>query len=141
MYEVKDPNTVFVFKFRTHFGGGKSTGFGLIYDTVENAKKYEPKYRLIRVSQQLTQPLLVFFYNLKSHLFYGIQIFTVLHSLQYCYCYFSLHFLCYVTFPSSGGILLQLHLSVCFRNINLNQRFTSVFMRFYRRIHEMYYGW
>ncbi|GFZ19701.1 ribosomal protein S24e family protein [Actinidia rufa] len=38
----------FVFKFRTHFGGGKSTGFGLIYDSVENAKKYEPKYRLIR---------------------------------------------------------------------------------------------
>ena len=50
IYDVKDPNTVFVFKFRTHFGGGKSTGFGLIYDSVENAKKYEPKYRLIRVS-------------------------------------------------------------------------------------------
>ncbi|CAL5353790.1 unnamed protein product [Camellia sinensis] len=48
MYEVKDPNAIFVFKFRTHFGGGKSTGFGLIYDSVENAKKYEPKYRLIR---------------------------------------------------------------------------------------------
>ncbi|KAL9674767.1 hypothetical protein QQ045_002966 [Rhodiola kirilowii] len=27
---------------------GKSTGFGLIYDSVENAKKFEPKYRLIR---------------------------------------------------------------------------------------------
>ncbi|RRT67011.1 hypothetical protein B296_00035171, partial [Ensete ventricosum] len=49
LYEVRDPDTIFVFKFRTHFGGGKSTGFGLIYDTVENAKKYEPKYRLIRV--------------------------------------------------------------------------------------------
>lgn len=49
MYDVKDPNAIFVFKFRTHFGGGKSTGFGLIYDSVENAKKYEPKYRLIRV--------------------------------------------------------------------------------------------
>ncbi|VFQ88382.1 unnamed protein product [Cuscuta campestris] len=46
MYEVKDSNAIFVFKFRTHFGGGKSTGFGLIYDSVENAKK--PKYRLIR---------------------------------------------------------------------------------------------
>uniref|UniRef100_A0A5B7ASM5 Putative 40S ribosomal protein S24-1-like n=1 Tax=Davidia involucrata TaxID=16924 RepID=A0A5B7ASM5_DAVIN len=43
MYEVKDTNAIFVFKFRTHFGG-----FGLIYDSVENAKKYEPKYRLIR---------------------------------------------------------------------------------------------
>ena len=49
MYEVKDPNVIFVFKFRTHFGGGKSTGFGLIYDSLENAKKFEPKYRLIRV--------------------------------------------------------------------------------------------
>ncbi|XP_057961669.1 small ribosomal subunit protein eS24z [Malania oleifera] len=48
MYEVRDPSAIFVFKFRTHFGGGKSTGFGLIYDSVENAKKYEPKYRLIR---------------------------------------------------------------------------------------------
>ncbi|KAF8398123.1 hypothetical protein HHK36_017048 [Tetracentron sinense] len=27
---------------------GKSIGFGLIYDFVENAKKYEPKYKLIR---------------------------------------------------------------------------------------------
>lgn len=50
MYEVKDTNSIFVFKFRTHFGGGKSTGFGLIYDSVENAKKFEPKYRLIRVT-------------------------------------------------------------------------------------------
>lgn len=50
MYEVKDPNAIFVFKFRTHFGGGNSTGFGLIYDSIENAKKYEPKYRLIRVT-------------------------------------------------------------------------------------------
>ncbi|CAO2045154.1 unnamed protein product [Urochloa humidicola] len=47
VYEVKDPNCIFVFKFRTHFGGGKSTGFGLIYDNVE-AAKFEPKYRLIR---------------------------------------------------------------------------------------------
>ena len=54
LYEVKDPNTIFVFKFRTHFGGGKSTGFGLIYDTVDNAKKYEPKYRLIRVCLKCT---------------------------------------------------------------------------------------
>jgi ribosomal protein S24E len=46
---VKDPNCIFVFKFRTHFGGGKSTGFGLIYDNLEAAKKFEPKYRLIRV--------------------------------------------------------------------------------------------
>lgn len=49
MYDVRDPNSIIVFNFRNHFGGGKSTGFGLIYDSVENAKKFEPKYRLIRV--------------------------------------------------------------------------------------------
>uniref|UniRef100_M8CUR8 40S ribosomal protein S24 n=1 Tax=Aegilops tauschii TaxID=37682 RepID=M8CUR8_AEGTA len=48
MYDVKDANCIFVFKFRTHFGGGKSTGFGLIYDNLDAAKKFEPKYRLIR---------------------------------------------------------------------------------------------
>lgn len=30
------------------FGGGKSTGFGLIYDNLEVAKKFEPQHRLIR---------------------------------------------------------------------------------------------
>ncbi|CAM0882474.1 unnamed protein product [Alopecurus aequalis] len=48
MYDVREPNCIVVFKFRTHFGGGKSTGFGLIYDSVDAAKKFEPKYRLIR---------------------------------------------------------------------------------------------
>ena len=76
MYDVKDVNAIFVFGFRTQvriwamlgaargwqavarvltvadhaqFGGGKSTGFGVIYDNVDAAKKFEPKYRLIRV--------------------------------------------------------------------------------------------
>ena len=53
LYEVRDSQTIFVFGFRTQFGGGKSTGFGLIYDSVDSAKKYEPKYRLIRVSPRL----------------------------------------------------------------------------------------
>ncbi|KAJ4722453.1 40S ribosomal protein S24 [Melia azedarach] len=48
MYDVGDVNAIFVFKLRTHFGGGKTTGFGLIYDSVESAKKFEPTYRLIR---------------------------------------------------------------------------------------------
>ncbi|KAJ3228638.1 ribosomal 40S subunit protein S24B [Chytriomyces hyalinus] len=39
---------VFTFGFRTAFGGGKSTGFALIYDSLDEAKKVEPKYRLIR---------------------------------------------------------------------------------------------
>jgi small subunit ribosomal protein S24e len=46
---MKDTNCIFVFKFCTHFGGGKSYGFGLIYDNLKSAKKFEPKYRLISV--------------------------------------------------------------------------------------------
>merc|ERR1712141_610531 len=42
------PDRVFAFGFRTQFDGGKSTGFALIYDTMDFAKKFEPKYRLLR---------------------------------------------------------------------------------------------
>merc|ERR1719481_385067 len=45
---------VFTFGFKTQFGGGKSTGFALIYDTMDFAKKFEPKYRLVR--QGLVEP-------------------------------------------------------------------------------------
>ena len=34
--------------FVSQFGGGKSSGFGLIYDNVDAAKKFEPKHRLIK---------------------------------------------------------------------------------------------
>merc|ERR1711953_1236841 len=37
------------FGFRTDFGGGKTTGFALIYGSVEYLKQYEPKYRLARL--------------------------------------------------------------------------------------------
>ncbi|KAG9293862.1 hypothetical protein G9A89_019200 [Geosiphon pyriformis] len=47
MYKV-EKEVIFVFGFRTAFGGGRSTGFGLIYDNLEAAKKFEPKYRLVR---------------------------------------------------------------------------------------------
>ncbi|KAG4082201.1 ribosomal protein L23/L15e core domain-containing protein, partial [Neocallimastix lanati (nom. inval.)] len=47
MYKT-DKENIFVFGFRTHFGGGKSTGYALIYDNIEAAKKFEPKYRLVR---------------------------------------------------------------------------------------------
>ena len=42
------PDRVVAFGFRTNFGGGKSTGFALIYDTMDYAKKFEPKFRLVR---------------------------------------------------------------------------------------------
>ncbi|CAF0842216.1 unnamed protein product [Adineta steineri] len=45
---------VFCFGFHTNFGGGKSTGFALIYDTLDFAKKFEPRYRLTR--QGLAEP-------------------------------------------------------------------------------------
>ncbi|KYQ91231.1 40S ribosomal protein S24 [Tieghemostelium lacteum] len=48
LHKVNDPETIFVFGFKEDFGGGKTTGFGLIYDTLEIAKKFEPKYRLAR---------------------------------------------------------------------------------------------
>jgi hypothetical protein len=38
-----------VFGFRTQYGGGKSTGFALVYDSAEALKKFEPHYRLVRV--------------------------------------------------------------------------------------------
>lgn len=48
MYNVSDTKAIILFGFRTQFGGGRSTGFGLIYDSVEAAKKFEPTYRLVR---------------------------------------------------------------------------------------------
>ncbi|PQE21069.1 ribosomal S24e protein [Rutstroemia sp. NJR-2017a WRK4] len=38
-----------VFGLQTQFGGGKTTGFALIYDSPEALKKFEPHYRLVRV--------------------------------------------------------------------------------------------
>ncbi|ELW62282.1 60S ribosomal protein L5 [Tupaia chinensis] len=42
------PDVIFVFGFRTHFGGGKTTGFGMIYDSLDYVKKNEPKHRLAK---------------------------------------------------------------------------------------------
>ena len=44
IYGVKDLQTIFVYGFTTH--GACSTGYGLIYDTLELAKKYESNHRL-----------------------------------------------------------------------------------------------
>lgn len=49
MYKTT-PDVVFVFGFRTQFGGGKTTGFAMVYDSLDYAKKNEPKHRLARVS-------------------------------------------------------------------------------------------
>ena len=47
MYKTT-PDVIFVFRFRTHCGGGKTTGFGMIYDSLDYEKKNEPKHRLAR---------------------------------------------------------------------------------------------
>ena len=47
MYKA-DAKLVILFGFQTKFGGGKTTGFCLIYDSEEAIMKFEPKYRLVR---------------------------------------------------------------------------------------------
>ncbi|XP_036180754.1 40S ribosomal protein S24-like [Myotis myotis] len=42
MYAIT-ADVIFVFEFRTHFGGGKTTGFGMIYDSLAYARKNELK--------------------------------------------------------------------------------------------------
>ncbi len=42
------PDHIVVFGVMTQFGGGKSTGFGLIYDDTDALKKFEPTYRQVR---------------------------------------------------------------------------------------------
>ncbi|KAJ6231827.1 40S ribosomal protein S24 [Anaeramoeba flamelloides] len=49
MYHLKDPKCVQLFGFKTVYGGGRSSGFCLIYDDAESMMKFEPKYRLIRL--------------------------------------------------------------------------------------------
>ncbi|KAF9785864.1 40S ribosomal protein S24 [Thelephora terrestris] len=43
-----DKARVVTFGFKTQFGGGRSSGFALIYDNEESQKKFEPRYRLVR---------------------------------------------------------------------------------------------
>jgi len=47
MYRAKE-NCVFLFGFKTAFGGSKSTGFAFVYDSLEDALDTEPKFRLVR---------------------------------------------------------------------------------------------
>merc|ERR1711964_420998 len=44
MYKA-NKDQVNVFGLQTQFGGGKTTGFALVYDSPEALKKFEPHYR------------------------------------------------------------------------------------------------
>ena len=48
MYKA-DPKLTVLFGFRTKFGGGKSTGFCLIYDNENSLRKFEPIHRQVRL--------------------------------------------------------------------------------------------
>jgi len=48
MYKVHDAGCIVMFGMKTAFGGGRSSGFGLIYENKDKMKKFEPKYRLKR---------------------------------------------------------------------------------------------
>ena len=47
-HKVSDNQCIFLKGFRTQYGGGKTIGFAAIYDNIDAAKKYEPKFMLIR---------------------------------------------------------------------------------------------
>merc|ERR1712159_844712 len=44
-----DPDATSIFGLRTDYGGGKTSGFCLVYDSTEAAKMIEPKHRLIKI--------------------------------------------------------------------------------------------
>ncbi|KAJ1463880.1 ribosomal protein L23/L15e core domain-containing protein [Baffinella frigidus] len=48
IYKIKDQSVIFLFGFRTEFGGNKSTGFGFIYYDINSARKIESGFRLRR---------------------------------------------------------------------------------------------
>ncbi|CAD5218580.1 unnamed protein product [Bursaphelenchus okinawaensis] len=49
MYKTT-PDVIVAHDFKCHFGGGRSTGFARIYETVDYMKKIEPKHRILRHS-------------------------------------------------------------------------------------------
>eukprot|EP01084_Bolivina_argentea_P257879 434554_1 len=48
IYKVKDPHTIVLFGFKSKYGGGKTTGFCLIYDNFKSRKRFDYRYRLVR---------------------------------------------------------------------------------------------
>eukprot|EP00293_Proteomonas_sulcata_P014771 CAMPEP_0184288256 /NCGR_PEP_ID=MMETSP1049-20130417/763_1 /TAXON_ID=77928 /ORGANISM="Proteomonas sulcata, Strain CCMP704" /LENGTH=90 /DNA_ID=CAMNT_0026594537 /DNA_START=319 /DNA_END=591 /DNA_ORIENTATION=- len=48
MYKVQDDKCIFLWGFKIAFGGQRSTGFGVIYDNLNAAKKSLAKHLLIR---------------------------------------------------------------------------------------------
>merc|ERR1712100_224351 len=45
LYKVQDPKCIQLWGFKLHFGGGKSTGFGMFYSSSTSLKKFARKPR------------------------------------------------------------------------------------------------
>ena len=45
-FGITDTHQIFIYGFHTY--GQRSSGFGLVYDKLEDAIKYEPKHRLVK---------------------------------------------------------------------------------------------
>lgn len=63
LYKVRDPKTIVLFGTKSKYGGGTSKCFCLIYDDFKSRKRYDYKYRLVRVE------LLIYHICLSVHLF------------------------------------------------------------------------
>ena len=50
-------DVIVIFGLHTKFGGGRSTGFGLIYDSLDALKKGEPKARRIKEGLEKKNPV------------------------------------------------------------------------------------
>jgi len=48
MYKVRELDTIQIFGLKCAFGGGRSSGFALIYNDMKSCKAFEPAYRLTR---------------------------------------------------------------------------------------------
>ena len=48
MYSMSEPKTIVLYGFRTQFGGGKSSGFCKLYDSIEAVKQFECRYMVAR---------------------------------------------------------------------------------------------
>ena len=69
------PEVVICFGFRSQWGGGRTIGFALIYDSIDFAKKFEPKCRQVRVSNNtFSRNLLSFSYIVENTEFSLCQI-------------------------------------------------------------------
>merc|ERR1712032_288259 len=54
MYKT-DADRISTWGFRAAFGGGKTTGFALVYDSLDSLKRFEPIYRQKRLGIEVNQ--------------------------------------------------------------------------------------